>query len=92
MAPNRAIPPEKSNPFLLARRRPTVDHSLAAGGAQRQWLQACLPDGDKPQCPLSRIKHEGAAIAVVGWLLGVGARTKLPIFSPEVAKDMNVMD
>ena len=33
------------------RRRPTVDHSLVAGGAQRQWLQACLPDGHQPQCP-----------------------------------------
>src|SRR5271157_4141433 len=36
---------EKSNPFFLARRRWTVDHSLAAGDSQRQWLQACLPDG-----------------------------------------------
>ncbi len=26
----------KINPFLPARRRPTVDHSLVAGGAQRQ--------------------------------------------------------
>ena len=33
----------KSNPFPSTRRRPTVDHSLVAGGAQRQWLQACLP-------------------------------------------------
>jgi len=31
----------------------TVEYSLAAGGAQRQWLQACLPDGHKPQCLLS---------------------------------------
>src|SRR5271165_4837518 len=38
---------------LSARRRPTVDHSLVAGGAQRQWLQACLPDGHKPQCMFS---------------------------------------
>ena len=30
------------NPFFLARRRLTVDHSLMAGGGQRQWLQACL--------------------------------------------------
>src|SRR5271157_3436060 len=36
---------------LPARRRLTVDHSLVAGAAQRQWLQACLPDGHKPQCP-----------------------------------------
>ncbi len=33
------------NPFLPTRRRPTVDHSLVAGGAQRHQLQACLPDG-----------------------------------------------
>src|SRR5271157_5485922 len=38
----------KINPFILARRRRTVDHSLAARGAQPQWLQACLPDGHKP--------------------------------------------
>ena len=25
-------------------------HSLVAGGAQRHWLQACLPDGHQPQC------------------------------------------
>src|SRR5208337_1319573 len=29
-----------NQPVLPARRRPTVDHSLAAGDAQRQWLQA----------------------------------------------------
>src|SRR5271157_5503935 len=29
------------NPFLPTRRLPTVDHSLCAGGAQRQCLQAC---------------------------------------------------
>src|SRR5271166_706222 len=40
----------KSNPFPPTHRRPTVDHSLVAGGAQRQWLQACLPDGNQPQC------------------------------------------
>ena len=40
----------KSNPFPPTRRRPTVDHSLVAGGAQRQWLQACLPDDNQPQC------------------------------------------
>ena len=49
--PNQAIPAGKSNPFPPTRRRPTVDHSLVAGGAQRQWLQACLPDGHQPQCP-----------------------------------------
>ena len=43
----------KINPFFLARRRWTVDHSLAAGGAQRQWLQGCLPDGHQPQWPSS---------------------------------------
>src|SRR5208337_1151010 len=43
------------NPFLPARRRPTLDHSLVAGDGQRQWLQACLPDGHLPQRPsLSR--------------------------------------
>ncbi len=31
--------------FLPARRSSTVDRSLAAGGAQRQWVQACLPVG-----------------------------------------------
>ena len=31
------------HPFLPARGRPTVDHSLGAPGAQGQWLQACLP-------------------------------------------------
>jgi hypothetical protein len=30
----------KINPFLPARCRPTIEHSLAAGDAQRQWLQA----------------------------------------------------
>ena len=55
------------------RRRPTVDHSLVAGGAQRQWLQACLPDGHQPQCPLlyvpSAHKHlsqkASAAVAAI---------------------------
>src|SRR5271165_1245039 len=42
MSPNQAIPADKINPFLPTRRRPTVDHSLVAGGAQGQWLQACL--------------------------------------------------
>ncbi len=43
------------NPFLPACRRPTLDHSLVAGDGQRQWLQACLPDGHQPQRPsLSR--------------------------------------
>ncbi len=32
----------KIHPFSLARRRWTVDHSLAAGGAQRQWLPGTL--------------------------------------------------
>src|SRR5271157_4998237 len=27
----------------------TADHSLVAGGAQRQWLQARLPDGHRAQ-------------------------------------------
>jgi len=26
-----------------------VEHSLSAGDAQRQWLQARLPDGHQPQ-------------------------------------------
>src|SRR5208337_3538235 len=30
----------KINPFLPTRCRPTVEHSLAARDAQRQWLQA----------------------------------------------------
>src|SRR5271166_2118244 len=53
MSPNQAIPTEKLIRFFPTRRRPTVDHSLVAGGAQGQWLQACLPDGLKPQCLLS---------------------------------------
>ncbi len=44
----------KINPFFLARRRWTVDHSLAAGGAPRQGLQACLSDAHQTQCLLSR--------------------------------------
>src|SRR5271157_2294601 len=32
----------KIHPFFLARRRWTVDHSFAAGGAQRQWLPGTL--------------------------------------------------
>ena len=41
MSPDGQI--HRTNPsFFLARRRPTVDHSPVAGGAQRQWLQACL--------------------------------------------------
>ena len=43
----------KNHPFVLARRRRTLDHSLVAGGAQRQSLQACLPDGHTAQCPFS---------------------------------------
>ena len=34
----------KISPSLLTRCRPTVKHSLAAGDAQRQRLQACLPE------------------------------------------------
>ena len=41
------------NPFFLAGRRRTLDHSLVAGGAQRQSLQACLPDGHTAQCLFS---------------------------------------
>src|SRR5271157_1437290 len=39
---------EQIHPFLLARRRRTAEHSLAAGDAQRQWLHTCLPDGHQP--------------------------------------------
>src|SRR5271157_2382971 len=35
----------KINRFLPARRRPTVDRSLVAGGARRQGPQSCLHDG-----------------------------------------------
>ena len=49
------------NPFFLARRRPTVDHSLVAGGAQRQSLQsvpAGWPYGAMPVlCLLSLISR-----------------------------------
>ncbi len=41
------------NPLFLARRRPTLEHSPAPGDAQRQWLQARLPDGHQPQCQFS---------------------------------------
>jgi len=37
------------DPFFPTRLRPIVNHSLEAGGAQGQWLQACLPDGHQPQ-------------------------------------------
>ena len=43
----------KIKPFFPTRHRPTVDHSLVAGGAQRQWLQARLPDGHTAQCLFS---------------------------------------
>ncbi len=38
------------NPFSPTRRRPTVDYSLVAGGAQRHQFQACLPYGHHAQC------------------------------------------
>ena len=41
------------HPFLPTRRRSPVDRSLVAGGAQPQFVQACLPDGHPPQCPFS---------------------------------------
>src|SRR5271157_6150183 len=41
------------NPFFLARRRPTVDHSLVAGGPQRQGLQTGRPDAHQTQCLFS---------------------------------------
>ena len=44
---------QKSNPLVLAGRRPTLDRPLAAAGAQRQRLQACLPGGYKPPCLFS---------------------------------------
>jgi hypothetical protein len=53
MPPNQAIPTDKLICFFPTRRRPTVDHSLVAGGTRRQWLQACVPDGHKPQCMFS---------------------------------------
>ncbi len=44
--------------FLPARRRSTVDRSLAAGGAQRQWVRACLLSAlDRSPCPLSPVSH-----------------------------------
>jgi len=53
MLPNQAIPSDKSIRSSPARRRPTVDHSHAAGAAQRQGLQARLPNGYQPQCQFS---------------------------------------
>ncbi len=41
------------HPLLPTRRRSSVDRSLVAGGARRQWLQACLPDGHTTQCLFS---------------------------------------
>src|SRR5208283_6154554 len=43
----------KNQSVSPTRCRPTVEHSPAVGGAQRQWLQARLPDGHQPQCLLS---------------------------------------
>src|SRR5208283_529611 len=40
--------------ILPTRRRSTVDHSLVAGGAPRQRLEACLPDPHQPRSLLSR--------------------------------------
>ena len=53
MSPNQAIPTEKLIRFFPTRRHPIVDHSLVPRGAQRQWLQACVPDGHQPQCMFS---------------------------------------
>ena len=39
--------------FLLTRLRSVVDYSLEAGDTQRHWHQACLPDGQRLQCPRS---------------------------------------
>ena len=46
----RFLRTNQMNPFLLARRRPTVNCSVVGGGAQRQQLQACLPDGHQSRC------------------------------------------
>ena len=50
---NQSVPP-RSPPR-------TVDHSLVAGGAERQWLQACLPDGHQPQCLSVYVPHPRSA-------------------------------
>jgi len=50
----KAIRADKVNGFLPARRRWTVDHSLVAGGAQRQGIQTCRSDGHRPECLFSR--------------------------------------
>ena len=42
----------QNNLFLSTRRRSPVDRSLVAGGAQRQRLQACLPDGTSAAMPV----------------------------------------
>ena len=48
----------KIKPFFPTRRRRTPGHSLVARGAQRQSLQACLPDGAMPVlCLLSLISR-----------------------------------
>ena len=62
----------KSNLLLPARRRPPVDRSLVAAGAQRQWFQACLPGGHKPQCcsllalPVCRNSPERSGVVSTG--------------------------
>jgi len=40
----------------LAAARPTLDHSLVAGGAQRQGLQTCRPYAHQPECLFSRCR------------------------------------
>ena len=57
MSPNRAIAPEKSNPLVLARRRPTVDRPLAAASAQRQRL--------RPVCRVATSCHAYSLIALL---------------------------
>jgi hypothetical protein len=46
----------QTNPFLPASRRPTVDRSLVASGAQRQGLQTCRPDAHQPEWLFSRCR------------------------------------
>ena len=45
----------KNHPFSATCRRPTVDHSLVAGGDQRHPLEACLADGHRPECPMFHV-------------------------------------
>ena len=53
MSQNQAISSDKSIRFSRSPLPARSPFALAAGGAQRQGLQTCQPDGHQPQCLLS---------------------------------------